>query len=338
MRQIWIPRWGVPEVLEVREAPDPTPKDGEVRIRVRFAGINFADLMARQGLYLDAPKPPCVVGYEVSGEVDAVGAGVKELAVGDRVMAMPKFGGYTDVLCVAEGQALRLPTIMSYEEAAALPVVYLTAHHMMLYIGPLREKDKILIHSAAGGVGVAAIQLAKARKCEIFGSASASKHDFLRSLGVQHPLDSAGDTAAQVRKIIGEKGGLELILDAIGGKSFQESYDLLAPAGRMVMFGGSTVAPGKTRSLFTALGFLMSMPKFKPLPMMQDNKTVSGVNMGHLFDRPDILRPQFLALFSMYERGEIKPMVDQIFPFAEAAKAHHWLHDRKAKGKVLLKP
>lgn len=338
MRQIWIPRIGPPEVLEVREAPDPTPKDGEVRVRVRFAGINFADLMARQGLYLDAPPLPAVVGYEVSGEVDAVGAGVTDVAVGDRVMAMPKFGGYTDVICVPAGQALKLPTIMSYEEAAALPVVYLTAHHMMLYLGHLREKEKILIHSAAGGVGVAAIQLAKAHKAEIFGTASPGKHEFLRSLGVHHPIDSGGDVAAQVRQIIGEKGGLDIVLDAVGGKSFKQGYDLLGPTGRLMMFGASTVAPGKTRSIFSALGGLMSMPKFKPIPLMNDNKSVAGVNMGHLFDRLDILRPQLAALLAMYERGEIKPMVDQIFPFAEAAKAHHWLHDRKAKGKVLLKP
>jgi NADPH:quinone reductase-like Zn-dependent oxidoreductase len=338
MRQIWIPRIGAPEVLEVRQAPDPTAGAGEVRVRVRFAGVNFADLMARQGLYPDAPKLPAVVGYEVAGEVDQLGTGVTGFAVGDRVLAMPRFGGYSDVVVVPETQVFHVPTIMSFEEGAALPVTYLTAHHMMMFLGTLRPGMKVLIHSAAGGVGVAAIQLAKAHQCEMFGTASPGKHDFLKQLGVQHPIDSGGDVAKQVRALLGAEGGLDLVLDAVGGKSFRESYALLGPTGRLAMFGGSALSPGKTRSIFTAVSTLMSMGSFKPVPLMNDNKTVCGVNMGHLFHRIDLLRPQIAALLSMYERGEIKPMVDKVFPFAEAAAAHHWLHDRKAKGKVLLTP
>src|SRR5438094_2232073 len=155
MRQVWIPKAGPPEVLQVREAPDPTPRAGEVRIRVEASGINFADLMARVGLYPDAPKLPCVVGYEVAGTVDQVGAGVTGFAAGDRVLAMPKFGGYTDVLAVPAGQASKLPDKMSFEEGAAMPVVYLTAHHMMIQTGNLRPGSRVLIHSAAGGVGLA---------------------------------------------------------------------------------------------------------------------------------------------------------------------------------------
>src|ERR1019366_688559 len=155
MRQIWISRPGPPEVLEVRTAPDPDAGPGEVRIRVHAAGINFADLMARVGLYPDAPKLPCVVGYEVSGTVDQVGAGVTHCAVGDRVMAMPRFGGYTDTLVVSGEQVFRIPAAMTLEEAAALPVVYLTAYTMMLFTGTLRPGSSVLIHSAAGGVGLA---------------------------------------------------------------------------------------------------------------------------------------------------------------------------------------
>src|SRR5580658_3577385 len=135
MRQIWIPRVGPPEVLEVREAPDPSPGPGEVRIRVAASGINFADLMARMGLYPDAPKLPAVVGYEVSGTIDAIGSGVTTLAVGDRVLGMPKFGGYTDVLVVAVAQAFKMPAKMTFEQGAALPVVYVTAYNMMLFNG-----------------------------------------------------------------------------------------------------------------------------------------------------------------------------------------------------------
>ncbi len=340
MRQVWITRAGKPEVLEVKEAPDPTPGEGQVRIRVRAAGINFADLMARVGMYPDAPKIPCVVGYEVAGEIDAVGAGVSgadALKPGDRVFGMPKFGGYTDTLVLPAAQVFRLPSAMTFEEAAALPVAYLTAHHMMFVVGNLRQGGKILIHSAAGGVGVAAVQLAKTKGAEIFGTASKSKHDFLREIGVAHPIDSAEDIGPQVRAICGERG-VDLILDPVGGPSWREGYDLLGSAGHLVAFGLSAASSGKSRSLLTAIGQIVRAPRFNPLKLMDANKTVSGVNMGHLFDRLDLLKPQFEALLAMYERGEIKPHVDRTFPFAEAAAAHHYLHDRKAKGKVLLVP
>ena len=337
MRQIWITKAGPPEVLEVREAPDPEAGEGEVRIRVRAAGINFADLMARVGLYPDAPKLPCVVGYEVSGVVDAIGKGVTRVALGDRVFGMPKFGGYTDTLVVKEAQAFEMPAKMSFEEAAALPVVYLTAHHMMLFTGNLRPRSKVLIHSAAGGVGLAAIQLAKTRDCEIFGIASRSKHAFLSEHGCQHPIDNDADYVAEIRALTNGRG-VDLVLDAVGGKSWTEGYELLAPAGRLVAFGLSAAASGKKRSLLHALGQVVQVKKWSPMKLMDDNKCVQGVNMGHLFTELEMLGEQFAALVAMYEAGQIKPYVDRTFKFSEAAAAHHYIHDRKAKGKVLLVP
>ena len=340
MRQVWITRIGPPEVLAVREAPDPEAGAGQVRIRVRAAGTNFADLMARLGTYPDAPKLPCVVGYEVAGVIDQVGAGVTRFAVGDRVLGMPRFGGYTDTLVVSEAQASPMPDKMSFEEGAALPVVYLTAHHMMFHTGQLHRGARVLIHSAAGGVGLAAIELGRTRDCEIFGTASPGKHDFLRERGVAHPIDSGlppAEVAAAVRRIAGDKG-VDLVLDPIGGKSWKEGYKLLGPGGRLVMFGSSGTNKGKTRSIATALGWLLSMPRFGPISLINENKTVSGTNMGHLFDRVDILMPQFEALLAMYEAGQIHPFVDRTFKFDEAAAAHHYLHDRKARGKILLVP
>lgn len=339
MRQIWITKNGPPEVLQVREAPDPIAASGQVRIRVHAAGINFADLMARVGLYPDAPKLPCVVGYEVAGEIDQVGPGAEKsgFAVGDRVFGMPKFGGYTDTLVIGSDQVFRIPAKMTFEEAAALPVVYLTAHHMMLFTGHLRPGSSVLIHSAAGGVGLAAIQLARARKCVIFGTASPRKHDFLRAEGCQHPIDSAGPVAPAVRAVVGERG-LDLVLDPVGGKSWTEGYELLGAGGRLVAFGLSAAASGKKRSLLHAAAQIFRVKRYSPMNLMDENKTVSGTNMGHLFDRLDLLRPQFEALLAMYEAGEIKPRVDKVFRFDEAAAAHHYLHDRKAIGKVVLAP
>jgi NADPH:quinone reductase-like Zn-dependent oxidoreductase len=337
MRQIWITKNGPPEVLEVREAPDPEAAPGEVRIRVRGAGINFADLMARVGLYPDAPKLPCVVGYEVSGTVDQVGAGVTDFAVGDRVFGMPHFGGYTDTIALSSQQVFRIPERMSFEEAAALPVVYLTAYNMMLFTGNLRPGSSVLIHSAAGGVGLAAIQIARSRGCVIFGTASPGKHDFLRAQGCQHPIDSTGDYTTAVRAVVGDRG-VDLVLDPVGGKSWTEGYDLLGPCGRIVAFGLSAAASGKRRSLIHAASQVMRVKRWSPMRLMDDNKTVSGTNMGHLFGRLDLLRPQFEALLTMYEAGQIAPRVDKTFRFDEAPAAHHYIHDRKAMGKVLLVP
>lgn len=337
MRRIWITKAGPPEVLEVREEPDPEPRSGEVRIRVRAAGINFADLMARVGLYPDAPKIPCVVGYEVAGVIDAVGDAVTGLSPGDRVFGMPRFGGYTDTLCIDQRQAFPMPEKMTFEEGAALPVVYLTAHHMMLYTGHLRPRSRVLIHSAAGGVGLAAVQIAKTRECEIFGVASRGKHEFLREQGVAHPIDAAGDWPAEVRAITGSRG-VDLVLDPVGGRSWTEGYDLLAPAGRLVAFGLSAAASGKKRSLLHAAAQVARIKSWSPRRLMDDNKTISGCNMGHLFGELDMLSEEFRALVAMYERGEIAPRVDATFAFDEAAAAHHYLHDRKAKGKVVLVP
>lgn len=337
MRQIWITKIGSPDVLVVKEAPDPAVNAGEVRVRVRASGINFADLMARVGLYPDAPKVPCVVGYEISGVVDQVGAGVAEFTEGDRVLAICRFGGYSDVVVLPQQQVFKLPAQMSFEEGAAFPVVYITAHHMLLFTGNLRPQSSVLIHSAAGGVGLAAIQIAKTRGCRILGVASASKHAFLREHGCEHALDSGGDYAAQARAIVGDQG-VDLILDPVGGKSWAAGYELLGPCGRLVVFGLSAAVTGPTRNLFQAARQLFAIPKWSPMRLMADNKTVSGTNMAHLFHRPDLLAPQFASLLAMYERGELRPHVDRTFSFAEAAQAHAYIHARKAHGKVLLVP
>jgi NADPH:quinone reductase-like Zn-dependent oxidoreductase len=308
-----------------------------VRIRVRVAGINFADLLARVGLYPDAPKLPCVIGYEVAGVVDQVGPGVTDFREGDRVLAMTRFGGYTDVLVISATQVLRMPAAMTFEEGAALPVVYLTAHHMIFYTGTLRTGSRVLIHSAAGGVGLAAIQLAKTRQCIILGTASPAKHDFLRAQGCRYPIDSGGDFVPGVRAAVGN-AGLDLILDAVGGSSWTKGYGLLAPCGRLVAFGLSAASSGKRRNMLHALGQVLRVKKWSPLTLMNDNKTVTGVHVGHLFGHPEILGPQLQALIALYEEGQIRPHVDRSFRFEEAAAAHHYIHDRKAVGKVVLVP
>ncbi len=340
MRQIWIPKAGPPEVLELREVSDPLPKDSEVRIRVEATGINFADIMGRMGLYPDLPPMPVVPGYEVAGRVDCVGKQVETDWIGRDVLAMTQFGGYSDVVCVPENQVYTRPPGMSAIEGAALPVNYLTAFQLIEVMGSLRKGDRILIHSAGGGVGIAAIQLAKRIGAQIIGTASAGKHDFLKSAGVAHCIDyTTQDFEARVLEVTGGRG-VELALDAVAGSSFSKSFNVLSPTGRLGMFGMSAAATGKRKSYFKAARAMLKTPllKFNPITLLNENKGVFGVNAGHLWDQNERVSGWMEALLDYYRKDEIRPVVAQTFPLDQAAIAHHFIQDRKNIGKVLLIP
>src|SRR3954447_16533471 len=275
MRQMVIPRHGGPEVFEVRDAPEPVPGDGEVRIRVRAAGVNFADILARIGLYPDAPKPPVVVGYEVAGIVDAAGPDVTMLHEGDRVVALTRFGGYSDSVVVPVSQAFRFPDDLSDAEAAAVPVTYLTAAIALYRMAALTAGETVLVHNAGGGLGIAATQLAQLRRATVIGTASAAKHDALRSFGVEHAIDYRHANVEQEVKRITRGRGVDVILDPLGGSSFGASYRMLAPMGRLVMVGVSSIA-GERRSAWRLLRAWWSMPAFKPLSLLNRNRGVFG--------------------------------------------------------------
>ena len=338
MRQVWIPRTGTPDVLEVRTAPDPQPGQGEIRIRVKATGINFADVLARMGLYPDAPKLPCVVGYEVAGDVDAVGPGVTEFQVGDRVVSLTRFGGYSDVVVVPATLAAVLPAALTYETAAALPVNWLTAWLMLVKLGNVQKGDRVLVHAAAGGVGQAAIQIAHWRGATVIGTASASKHARLRESGVECCIDYTTENVEQAVKAFTGGKGVDIVLDAVGGDSFKQSYASLAPMGRLFMFGVSSFAPGKSRNLIAAARGLFAMPKFAPIPLMNENRGVFGVNLGHLWEQADTLKAMLAEIVALTADGTFSPVIDRKFPFEQAAEAHRFLQDRKNFGKVLLVP
>ncbi len=337
MRQIWIPRIGSPEVLEVREAPDPQPGPGAIRIRVKASGVNFADILARMGLYPDAPKLPTVMGYEVSGIVDAVGPGVS-LKEGDRVVSLTPFGGYSDTVVVPEGLANVLPPALSFEKAAAIPVNYLTAWVMLVALGNVCEGDTVLVHAAAGGVGQAALQICRWRKATVIGTASASKHERLRSLGVAHCIDYHNqDFETEVKKITRGRG-VDIALDAVGGRSFRKSYRSLASMGRLYVFGISSFSGGEKRSLFRTLKGVASLPWFHPIPLMNDNRGVMGVNLGHLWSEGPRLKKMTEKILELIRQGVLDPVVDRSFPFIQAPDAHRYLQGHKNFGKVLLVP
>ena len=334
MRQLVIPRYGPPEVLEVREAPDPPVKAGTVRIRVHAAGINFSDLLARQGLYPDAPKPPCTIGYEVAGAVDAVGDRVTTLHRGDLVVASTKFGGQSELVVVPTGSVFPLPPGWTFERGAAFPVVYLTAHHLLVRVAAVQRGETVLVHAAAGGVGLAVAELGRILGFRVLGLASTSKHDVLREYGVE-PLDGRDPRWYDAVRAAAPRG-VDVVLDAVGGDSWRHGYRLLAPAGRMICYGASGLSEGPRRRLLKIVWQVLRFPRFGPLALMNDNRSVAGVNLGHLWNSRELLDPQMEALLAYARDGKLKPRVDRAFPLSEAAAAHRYIHERRNVGKVVL--
>ena len=339
MRALFVTLRGGPEVLRVREVPDPVPGPGEVRIDVRAAGLNFADVMARMGLYPDAPPLPAVVGYEVAGVVDAVGPGVEAPAEGDRVLALVRFGGQATRVVVPARQALPMPAAMSFEEGAALPVNYLTAFHALFRVGGLAPGRTVLLHMAAGGVGIAALQLARTvPDVTVIGTASAGKHEVVRAEGCAHAVDyRTADYEAEVRRLTGGRG-VDLVLDALGGNDWRKGYRLLRPAGMLVTFGFANLASGPRRSILTAARQLLSVPRFSPIALMDDNRGVAGVNLGHLWGEPEMVLGELRALLALFREGRIRPRIDSTFRLEEGGRAHERLQGRGSVGKVLLIP
>ena len=336
MKQIAITRYGSPDVLAAREAPTPAPAEGEVRIAVRAAGVNFADVLARVGLYPDAPKPPVVVGYEVAGTIDAVGKGVTRLHVGDRVIALTKFGGYSTDVVVPDAFAFPLPHELSDSEGAALPVNYLTALIALYKMSNIASGETVLIHGAGGGVGIAAIQLARLRRATIIATASAAKHAALQAYGVDHVIDyRTTDVTREVRRLTSGRG-VDVVLDPIGGRSFETSYRLLAPLGRLVVFGVSAISRGERRNWWHAARTMLQMPTFKPLSLINHNRGVFGLNMAHLWSERSQLAAAMQLLLQEVAAGRLLPIVAKTFPLERAADAHRFMQARQNVGKIVL--
>jgi NADPH:quinone reductase-like Zn-dependent oxidoreductase len=336
MRAVVITKHGGPGVLKVQERPDPELGPGEVRIGVAAAGINFADVMARMGLYPDAPKTPCVVGYEVAGTILELGEGASTpehpLSHGQRVLAGTQFGGYASQVVAPVDGVVALPDELTFEQGAAIPVNYGTAWTGLIRYGGLQAGERVLIHAAAGGVGIAATQIAKRHGAEVYGTASPGKHERILELGVDRALDY---TAAGWERDLAK---FDLIMDAIGGKSFRRSYDLLGPGGRLVAYGASAVVSGERRKPISALGTVLRMPRFNLIKQMSASKTVIGLNSLTL-SQDERWRVQVTeALRELLGDGTIQPVVAGAFSFEEAGAAQSMIVERRNVGKVVLVP
>src|SRR5438309_1271545 len=289
MRAVVITKHGGPEVLQVQERPGPPVGPGEVRIAVKAAGINFADTLARTGLYPDSPKVPCVVGYEVAGEVESVGDGVESVKPGDRVLAGTRFNGQAELVTVRENMVYELPDGLSFDEGAAFPVNYATAQAGLVVMGGLKKGERVLIHAAAGGEGI------------------------------------------------------DVAFDALGPSSFRKDYQLLRAGGRLIMYGASEVQTGERRSVPTALRTLAkspfsSMPWWKGLGVMNENKGVFGLNMLSWWQAEGSLDRVIEPLIPALRGGELKPIVAEAFPFDRAPEAHRFIAERRNIGKAVLVP
>jgi NADPH2:quinone reductase len=322
MRAIQVTEFGDSGVIEQVEQDVPDPEDGQVRIEVRAAGINFADIMQRRGHYHGGPQPPYTPGMEVAGVVDAVGDGVGR-EVGDRVVSMVNGGGYADYAIADAMGLMDIPGEMSFEEAAGFPVQYLTAHNCLFEWGGLEEGDSVLVHAAAGGVGTAAVQLASNAGAEVFGTASTQeKLDKAAALGCDHPINYTEEDFVEVCKAETDYG-VDMVLDGIGGDTTEQSLDALKEFGTLVVYGAASGRPGEP-------------PTDK---LLFGNITVEGYHLGRGIERkPMKVMGAVPELTELLGDGTLEVQVGETFDLEDAAEAHQYIEDRKSSGKVVLTP
>jgi NADPH:quinone reductase-like Zn-dependent oxidoreductase len=338
MRAIVTTANGNVRVMKVEARPDPVPTQGQVLVRVKAAGLNFADILARQGLYPDGPPKPCVMGYEASGIVESVGDGADESLIGKSVIAMTRFNGQAELLAVSALQIFEKPEDLSFEQGAAIPTNYLTAWALLVAMGGLKKDEAVLIHNAGGGVGLAALDIAKHIGAKTFGTASASKHEFLKKRGLDYAIDYRNQDWLPVLMDLTTGRGVELVIDPLGGTSWKKSYRALRATGRMGVFGMSVASASGIRGKLRALKAVAQMPRFNPLALMNRNKGVFGLNLGHMWGEAEKVRGWTQEIVRGVAEGWIQPHVDRAFPFDQIADAHSYMEDRKNIGKVVLVP
>ena len=336
MKRIEYIKYGGPEVLVVKDFTLDNPKDNEVQIKTSFAGINFAEIMTRMGLYPGAPKPPSPIGGEASGIIEKVGKDVSNFKVGDKVMAFAPFNSYSSHINVNENMLINLPESFTMEQGAAFPVIYMTAYMMMFDLGNLKENEIFFIQGAGGGVGTAAIQLAKAAGAKIIGTSSAWKHERLKAMGVDCCIDYNNENVKEKIMTYTDGYGVDLIIDPVGGKQWKESYEMLSPMGKLIVYGNQNLVKGNTRSIIALIKEMLTMPKMKPYEMIGKNKAIMGYHLGRLKGAEHKIKRAIEGISLMIQAGKVDPVVGKVFSFDQASDAHAYIQERKNFGKVLL--
>ncbi|HUR29979.1 MAG TPA: zinc-binding dehydrogenase [Saprospiraceae bacterium] len=321
--------------FELRDVAIPEPKEGEVRIKVSAFGLNYSDVMARQGLYRDCPPLPCIIGYDVEGVVDEVGSDVTKVKKGDQVFALTRFGGYAEYACTSEMAVNVLPSDAPVGVGCALATQNVTAYHAVIHCQTLMPNEKVLIHAAAGGVGTALIQLAKWKGCTVIGVVGGKeKVEYLKSMSVEHIIDHHQvDYMDYINDHFG--GKVDVVFDNIGGSSFKKGKSILAKGGRIISFGAASLS-GK-HGIINLLRLVFGFGFFSPLAYLGKSQSLIGINMLRIADnRPDIISHEFAEVASFYKQRILNPHVGKVFHHDQLPKAHEWMEKRNSIGKVVV--
>lgn len=327
--------------LQLKEENYPKiEKDDQVIVRVKASGLNFAELMQRQGFYKPAPKTPYTPGFEAAGVVEEVGSAVTDLQVNDRVIVYNGSGMWKEVVCLSRSNIIKMPDAMSFEDAAALMVNYLTAYQILFRMVNIRSGDKVLIHMAAGGVGFAATQLCKTiKEVTVIGTASAAKHEAIKQNGVTHCIDYTKDDYVQeVKKLF--PLGIDVVLDPLNGDNAIKGYELLKPFGRICHYGAASIT-SESRSFVNAFKAWWKCLSVTSLDIINQNKSMSGYHLGFLMNNPsciDEMSTDIINLLELYNKGQIKIQHDSTFAYSKIAEAMKRMHARQNVGKIILKP
>lgn len=337
MRAAVITRFGPPEVLQFRDLNVPSIGLADVLVRTRAIGLNFADVFARLGYYPGIPKPPFVPGIEFSGVVEAVGASVRGIKMGDRVFGFSKQNAYAEYIAVPRKFILPMLRTMSFEDAAACGVTSMTAYHGLITLAHLRNGERLLIHAAAGGVGIAALQIAKHVGAIVYATVgSQAKVKVAEELGAEVVINySEDDFAALLRKEINGEG-LDVIFDSVGGKIMRKGWKLLAPMGRYVLYGFAAVVNERGVNKLKALQESVSVPLIYPPSMVTRNVSLMGFNLYFLAQKAKYLRKVMEQSLRWYDKGILRPIVGSVFPFDKIVEAQRFLQSRKSIGKVVV--
>jgi NADPH:quinone reductase-like Zn-dependent oxidoreductase len=340
MKKVFVDRYGAPDVLTVRDVAMPEPRRDEVRIRVGASGVNFADLLMRAGVYPQCPKPPFSPGYEIAGTVDAVGRDATGVEVGRRVFASVATGGYAEFVTLKASTLWPTPAAWSDGAACTLPVNGLTAWMAIRRLGNTQPKEVVVIDSAGGGVGLAALQFVRSAGARAIGLASRAKHDRLLAMGCSLCLDPAHDEVDIAIREFTQGVGADVFLDASGGAASTRGYNCLAPLGRLVCCGTSGVLADDRAEVQAGSQYRRweGAKRFAPYDLMMSNRSVSGIHLASLWSRPQVCIEGLLEVLKLVEAGHLMPIVDRAFVLDDAEKAHHYIHERRNFGKVVLEP
>jgi NADPH2:quinone reductase len=324
MRAVVVDRWQEPKDLAVREVPEPEPRAGQVVLDVRAAGCNFFDILLVQGKYQMKPPFPFTPGAEVAGTVRALGPGVSGFSVGDRVFAGLALGAFAERVAVPVSALHRMPDAMSFPEAAAFPVVYPTSYAALVLRANLKRGETLLVHAAAGGVGVAAVQIGKALGARVIATAGgADKLDVARRAGADLAIDySSGDWVEEVKRATGGRGA-DVIYDPVGGDVFEGSMKCIAWNGRLLVIGfaGGTI------------------PEVKANRILLKNISVVGLHWGaYATNEPARVPEVFAGLARLYDAGHVRPLIFGTYRLDEVSKALEALGSRGTWGKVVITP